>query len=159
MERELYRVLPMRFASSMSQKRSSTCRRARSGSLQWQPPLEFAANAYSCVRTLMTLVLFFYVQKGSGAHSVFQISKKTRFQVAGGTFDHGESESGAGLVWNRCSCSRTAKTGFWPNQDLVPSSPRKSTFTQKLPYRRNFVRRFRICNQKHDSSPQSRDIF
>ena len=30
---------------------------------------------------------------------------------------------------------------------------------QKLPDIRNFVRRFRICNQKHDSSPQSRDTF
>ena len=49
--------------------------------------------------------------KGSGAHT---IKKKTRFQIAGGTFDHGKPESGVGLVRNRCSWSRTAKTGFWP---------------------------------------------
>ena len=47
----------------------------------------------------------------SGAHSVFQISKiKTRFQSVGDTFEYGESESGVGLVRNRCSCSGTAKT-------------------------------------------------
>ena len=47
--------------------------------------------------------------KGSCAHTV----KKTRFQIAGGTFDYGESESRVGSVRNRCICSRTAKTWFW----------------------------------------------
>ena len=45
------------------------------------------------------------------AHILF---KKNRIPNNGGTFDHGESESGVGLVQNRFYCSWTAKTGFWP---------------------------------------------
>ena len=39
------------------------------------------------------------------AHIVYFKYIKNRFQIAGGTFDHGEPESGVGLVRNRCSCS------------------------------------------------------
>ena len=50
-----------------------------------------------------------YSPEGSGAHMI----KKTRFQSDGCTFNYSDSESGVGLVLNRCSCSRTAKTGTW----------------------------------------------
>ena len=51
--------------------------------------------------------------------------KRRRFQIAGGTFDHGESESGVavGLVGTDAAVREQQKQDFGQNQDLVPSSP------------------------------------
>ena len=57
------------------------------------------------------------------AHIAYFKYKKTRFQSAGGTCDYGESESRVSLFRNRCSCSRTAKTRFWPKSVFGASSP------------------------------------
>ena len=60
-----------------------------------------------CFRLSRNLVEKYENAEGSGANT---IKNKTRFQSVGDTFEYGESESGVGLVRNRCSCSGTAKT-------------------------------------------------
>ena len=98
--------------------------------------------------------------EGSGAHSAFQISKKNKIPISRGYFRlwririRGRFGSEPMQLFANSKNRILAKIRIW-----CPALHKNRYSPQKLPCRRNFVRRFWICDQKHDSFPQSGDNF
>ena len=119
----------------------------------------FGTIRYQLRRTLIarksfnSWTLLQNIEKLSGAHMI-----KNRLQVAGGIFDHGESESGVWFGSELMQLFANSKSMILIKiRILCPALYQNGHSPQKLPDRQSFLRRFLICVRKHDSSPQSRD--